>query len=269
MILVSNIESAHSSMKLNFVEQGAGAPVILVHGMFGSLSNLGNLARCLAASCRVISVDLRNHGDSPHQQEMDLPSMALDIAELMDDLAITSAHFVGHSLGGKVAMQLAMNFSERVDSLVVADIAPVNYSQKNINVINSLKYLSNVKVEDRRCADKVLANQGIEAPIRAFLLKNLRRNVQGQFELKLNVNSIAANYEDRLVRAPEGNNYLGPSLFLKGQNSTYIEQSHIAIIASLFPNSSLQVVEEAGHWLHAEKPDQFNRLVSTFIGENS
>jgi esterase len=256
-------------MKLNFVEQGIGAPVILVHGMFGSLSNLGNLARCLSADYRVISVDLRNHGDSPHTLAMDLQSMALDIVELMDDLAISSAHLVGHSLGGKVAMQLAMNSSQRVTSLVVVDIAPVNYREKNTNIINSLKNLSNVNIEDRKSADQVLANQGIDAPIRAFLLKNLRRNAQGQFQLKLNVNSIATNYEDRLVRAPEGDNYLGPSLFLKGQNSTYIEESHIAIIASLFPNSSLQVVEEAGHWLHAEKPDQFNHLVSTFIGENS
>jgi len=256
-------------MKLNYVEQGVGAAVILIHGMFGSLSNLGNLARCLAADYRVISVDLRNHGDSPQDQLMDLSAMAMDIAELMQDAAVSSAHLVGHSLGGKVAMQLAMSCPEKVDSLVVADISPVNYTQKNTHIINALKSLYKVKIEDRKAADKILATQGIDAPIRAFLLKNLRRSAEGQFELKLNVNAIAANYENRLVLAPEGDVYLGSCLFLKGQNSTYIEQAHLPVIQSLFPNSSLQVVEGAGHWLHAEKPDQFNHLVSTFIGENS
>lgn len=256
-------------MQLNYSEQGAGTCVFLIHGLFGSLSNLGNLARALASDYRVISIDLRNHGDSPHRQHMDLPSMALDVAALMDDLAIANAHFVGHSLGGKVAMQLAMNLPKRLKSLVVADIAPVNYKEKNTKFINALKYLINVEIKDRKSADRILSDRGIEAPIRAFLLKNLYRTAEGQFALKLNVNSIAANYGSRLVLAPQGDNYCGPSLFLKGEKSTYIEQSDIAIIESLFPNASLQVIEGVGHWLHAEKPDQFNHLVSRFIGENS
>ena len=256
-------------MKLNYTEQGVGAPVLLIHGMFGSLSNLGNLARHLATGYRVISVDLRNHGDSPHTAIMDLSSMALDMTELMDDLAIASAHFVGHSLGGKVAMQLAMSCPERVDRLVVVDIAPVKYKQRNSNVINALENISKVKCKGRKDADAVLATCGIDSPTRAFLLKNLRRNDKGIFELKLNIDSIAANYENKLLLAPEGRNFDGPCLFLKGENSSYIEQSHIAIIESLFLNSSLKVVEGAGHWLHAEKSDYFNSLVWQFIGENS
>jgi esterase len=256
-------------MQLNYSEQGCGNPVFLIHGLFGSLSNLGNLARALAPNYRVISVDLRNHGDSPHDSEMSLLSMAEDMVELMDALSIGEAFFVGHSLGGKVAMQLAMSCPQRVIGLVVADIAPVSCKENNSNIIKALRYLSNVEIKDRKSADTVLADQGIEAPIRAFLLKNLYRKAEGQFALKLNVNAIAANYGDRLVHAPQGDNYLGPSLFLKGEKSTYIEQSHIAIIHCLFPNAALQVVEGVGHWLHAEKPDQFNHLVSTFIGENS
>ena len=118
-------------MKLNFTDQGTGPVVILLHGMFGSLSNLGNLARALAPSYRVISVDLRNHGDSPHDSAMDIPVMALDVVELMADLGIHSAHLIGHSLGGKLAMQVALNNPQLVATLVVADIAPVSYPQSN------------------------------------------------------------------------------------------------------------------------------------------
>jgi len=256
-------------MKLNYTEQGAGAAVILIHGIFGSLSNLGNLARNLAADYRVISVDLRNHGDSPHKQAMDLELMAMDIIELMDDLVLDRVYWVGHSLGGKVAMQAAMNYPQRVGGLVVADIAPVTYAKKNINVINALKTISKVIIKDRKTADKALAGYQIDAPTRAFVLKNLRRKSDGQLELKLNINSIAANYGDKLVLAPDGDAYTGPSLFLKGQASAYIQDKHIPVIQSLFPQSTLKVIEGAGHWLHAEKPDDFNNLVSVFLNANT
>ncbi|MCS5588205.1 MAG: alpha/beta fold hydrolase [Porticoccaceae bacterium] len=256
-------------MKLNYTEQGAGTAVILIHGIFGSLSNLGNLARNLSAGYRVLSVDLRNHGDSPHEQSMDLQLMAADIVELMDDLALGTAHLVGHSMGGKVAMQLAMNYPQRVDSLLVADIAPADYPQQNINVINALASISKVSIESRKMADNELVRYQIDAPTRAFILKGLRRESNGQFVLKFNLSSIVANYARKLALAPVGQPYTGPSLFLKGQTSAYIQDKHIPVIESLFPQSTLQVVQGAGHWLHAEKPDDFNNLVSAFLGANS
>lgn len=256
-------------MKLNYTEQGAGDSVFLIHGLFGSLSNLGHLARALESNYRVISVDLRNHGGSPHSKEMSLVSMALDVVELMDELSINSAFFVGHSLGGKVAMQLAMVEPERVKRLVVADIAPVNYIDNNINIINSLNDLSNVTIKDRKMADSFLSEHGIELSVRAFLLKNLQRNAQGNFELKININAIKANYESHLSAAPEGEVFTNPCLFLKGGNSDYINQKHLPIIQSLFPQFSLHTVENVGHWLHAEKPELFNQLVLQFIREIS
>lgn len=256
-------------MQLNYSEQGVGDPVFLIHGLFGSLSNLGNLARALAPNYRVISVDLRNHGDSPHHSEMSLLSMAQDIAELMDHLAITSAYFVGHSLGGKVAMQLAMTNADRVKSLVIVDIAPVNYHDNNINIINNLYNLSKVIIKDRKMADSFLSEQGIELSVRAFLLKNLRRNAAENFELKININAIKANYENHLSVAPEGDVFTAPCLFLKGENSHYIEQQHLPIIQSIFPKSSVKTIEAVGHWLHAEKPELFNQMVLQFIREIS
>lgn len=256
-------------MKLNYQEQGTGTPVILMHGMFGSLSNLGNLARALADSYHVISVDLRNHGDSPHEQQMDLQIMAKDIIELMDKLDIPSATLIGHSLGGKVAMQLAMSQPERVDCLVVADISPVDYpEQNNHQVVRALQEVTKQILVTRQQADAILADNQIDAPTRAFLLKNLRRLSSGHFELKLNVSSIVANYGNKLVSAPSGLPYTGPTLFLKGQNSAYIQDKHRPIIKDLFPNSRLEVVSDVGHWLHAEKPEVFNSLVYGFLDEN-
>ena len=256
-------------MQLNYSEQGVGDPVFLIHGLFGSLSNLGNLARALAPNYRVISVDLRNHGDSPHHSEMSLLSMAQDIAELMDHLAITSAYFVGHSLGGKVAMQLAMTDADRVKSLVVVDIAPVDYEDNNINIINNLYNLSNVDIKYRKAADSYLSDQGVELSVRAFLLKNLQRKSDGTFDLKLNIQAIKQHYKTQIAVAPKGQNFVGPCLFLKGESSPYIESQHLPVIQSIFPKSAVHTVEDVGHWLHAEKPDLFNQLVSQFIGEIS
>jgi esterase len=256
-------------MQLNYSEQGVGDPVFLLHGLFGSLSNLGNLARALAPNYRVISVDLRNHGDSPHQPEMSLLSMAQDIVELMDYLAIASAYFVGHSLGGKVAMQLAMSDANRVKSLVIVDIAPVKYQDNNSIIINNLYDLSKVIIKDRKMADSFLSLQGVELFVRAFLLKNLRRNTAGNFELKININAIKANYENHLSAAPQGEIFTGPCLFLKGENSDYIDQQQLPIIQSIFPKSSVKTIEAVGHWLHAEKPELFNQMVLQFIDEIS
>ncbi|MGB2102369.1 MAG: alpha/beta fold hydrolase [Porticoccaceae bacterium] len=256
-------------MKLNYTDQGSGNPIFLIHGLFGSLSNLGNLARALVPSFRVVCVDLRNHGDSPHDGQMSLLSMAADIVELMDDLSIAHAFFVGHSLGGKVAMQLAMTNPDRVRSLVVADIAPVKYRDNNSILINALQELSKIAINNRKSADLFLSELGIELSVRAFLLKNLRRNAQGNFDIKINIEAIKANYEDHLSTAPQGQNFTGPCLFLKGENSDYIQQQYLPVINSLFPQSSVKTIESAGHWLHAEKPELFNQLVLQFISENS
>ena len=118
-------------MKLNYVSQGSGQPVVLMHGMFGSLSNLGVVGRALADQYQVIAVDMRNHGESPHSMTMDYPAMAVDIVELLDDLALPKAHLLGHSMGGKVAMQVALNQPDRVASLMAADIAPVTYQPED------------------------------------------------------------------------------------------------------------------------------------------
>ena len=252
-------------MQLNFSEQGSGHAVILMHGMFGSLSNLGNLARHLATHYRVISVDLRNHGDSPHDPSMDIPSMANDVVELMDELGLSEASLVGHSLGGKIAMQVALNHPERVARLVVADISPVAYKPRQDAALDALIELSSATILGRADADTLMAKHVSDSQTRAFLLKNLSRNFEGNYLLKLNMQAIVANYGSTLVAAPEGLPYQGPSLFLKGETSAYIQTKHQPIIDQLFPNSAIRIIAGVGHWLHAEKPDEFNANIAEFI----
>jgi esterase len=256
-------------MKLNYIEQGSGAAVILMHGMFGSLSNLGNLAKLLAQSYRVISVDLRNHGDSPHEDDMDLALMAADIVDLISDLDLSSTILIGHSLGGKIAMQVALNNPQLVKQLVVADISPVDYPQtNNAPVLDALSALSGLQLVSRHAADEIMSQHIADQMTRAFLLKNLTRNAEGQFVLKLNISSIVKNYATTLVAAPAGMPFEGPALFLKGETSAYIQEKHRPVIDELFPNAQLQVIAGAGHWLHAEKPDAFNNLVNSFLVAN-
>ena len=255
-------------MKLNYQEQGEGYPVILIHGMFGSLSNLGNLARCLSSQFRVISVDLRNHGDSPHDPIFDMSSMAEDIVSLMNSLSLPTAFIVGHSLGGKVGMQLAINHSDRVNKLVVADISPVTYQPRNDPALNGLVALSETSIQSRNQAEELLADFINDSQTRAFLLKNLKRKDDCGFVLKLNMRAVTENYGTTLVAAPSGGQFDNPCLFIKGETSAYIQEKHRPIIKEMFPNSQVNVISGAGHWLHAEKPKLFNDQVMEFFTTN-
>lgn len=253
-------------MKLNYQIQGEGHPVILMHGMFGSLSNLGLVGRALMNHYQVIAVDLRNHGESPQSMEMDYPCMADDVVELLDDLEIASAHLLGHSMGGKVGMQIALNRPERVVKLIAADIAPVDYKpDRHGGVLEGLKALAESRPTTRQQADQLLAGHVEEVGVRAFLLKNLVRAADGHFDLKLYLPGILANYYDTLTLAPSGNPFSGPTLFIKGADSAYIQDKHRETVGRLFPNAQLKIIAGAGHWLHAEKPDTFNRIVTQFL----
>ena len=253
-------------MKLNYSTQGSGKPIILMHGMFGSLSNLGLIGRALLDSYTVISVDLRNHGESPHSLVMDYPCMANDIIDLMDNLGLHQASLLGHSMGGKIAMQIALNHPKQVHKLIVADIAPVDYKpDRHGGVLDGLTVLTEKRPASRREADLLLASYVEEAPVRAFLLKNLSRAEDGKFDLRLNMEGIVANYYDTLTLAPTGEPFSGPTLFIKGENSAYIQDKHRSEVLRLFPNAQLKVIAKTGHWLHSEKPDTFNKIVQDFL----
>lgn len=252
-------------MRLNAVDSGEGSVVILLHGMFGSISNLGVVSRHLSKKFRVISLDLRNHGKSDHDSVMDLPSMAVDLIETLDSLDIASAAFLGHSLGGKVAMQAALNFPERVDKLIIADISPVRYRQTQSGALDGLMAIEKTKLNSRREADEILSKFEADANVRGFLLTNLVRQNSSEFRLRLNVLAIAKNYFEGLMAPPSGKPYNGSTLFLKGEDSAYIQDKHRSEISTLFPMADIQVIPKVGHWLHAEDPKMFNKIVADFL----
>jgi len=255
-------------MKLNFNQQGqpqSSVPaVILLHGLFGSLSNLAGVAKALSDNFCVYQLDLRNHGTSPHDGNMTYPDMANDIIEFMDDHDIQRAHILGHSMGGKVAMQVALNHPERLLKLIVADIAPVTYTQHHNPALDGLQALSQINLESRKQADEKLSHYINEQPVRAFLLKNLYREPSGLYKLRLNLPAILNHYES-VRETLTGKAFSNPTLFLKGSESAYIQQKHKETILSLFPNAKIKVISGVGHWLHSEKPETFNRLVVQFL----
>ena len=222
------------------------------------------VAKALSESYRVTSVDVRNHGDSFHSELMDYPSMAKDIVVIMQHLAIESAIVLGHSMGGKIAMELALTYPERVDKLIVADIAPVEYPPHHNQIIDGLKAIDLSSVKGRKDADKQLANYVDNLSVRQFLLGNLTSK-NGQFVFKCDIENIDKNYPN-IMRTYQGSNtYSGPTLFIKGANSDYILPEHRAEIVRLFPQSRARVIQGAGHWLHAEKTIAFNCSVTSFL----
>jgi esterase len=251
-------------MLLNFLTRGEGPSLILIHGLFGSASNLGMVARGLATDFTVYSLDVRNHGESPHCNTMSYEEMAGDVIEFMDQQKIESCPLLGHSMGGKIAMQVAINHPQRVQRLIVADVAPVTYPSHHQGTLAGLKAVEDDVITSRNQADELLARTIPEAGVRAFLLKSLKRDEEGEFHWQLNRAVIEAEYE-QLGSANRGSQYLGEVLFIKGGSSDYILPEHQDAVNALFPNASLKVIDGTGHWLHAEKPTIFNKLVLRFL----
>jgi len=260
------------SVELNHRISGQGEPLILLHGLFGSLENLGGVARRLEDGWQIHGLDQRNHGSSPHTDEMTYPAMASDVVAYMDAQGIDKAHLLGHSMGGKVAMQVALSYPERVLGIIVADISPVSYQPRHDAILEGMKNLDLRGVKSRTEADSRLAKY-VETPgVRQFLLKNLERIPKDEieqddllFRWRLNLPVIDASYSN-LSAAPEGDGpYDGAVLFIKGADSAYIQTKHQDTIQTLFPNAELKIIESTGHWLHAEKADTFATLCRQFL----
>lgn len=267
-----NGDSLPMSATLNHRITGEGAPLILLHGLFGAQENLGAIARQFQKERQVHALDLRNHGSSFHADTMDYPSMAGDVLAYMDEQGIDTASLLGHSMGGKVAMQVALQAPERVEKLIVADIAPISYKPGHDAILEGMKQVDLTCVRSRRDADKQLA-EFVEIPgVRQFLLMNLERIPQEEqtqggpvYRWRLNLKAIDACYDNLAAAPEEGTPYSGPVLFLKGEESAYIQQKHQPEIDRLFPAAQLQIIEGTGHWLHAEKTDTFVALCHTFL----
>lgn len=253
-------------MKLNSTHIGSDtAPaLIIIHGLFGSASNFRSLAKIYGETYSVTCLDLRNHGNSPHDEDISFDAMASDVIEFMDDAGLDRAHIMGHSLGGKVAMQLALSHPERVDKLIIGDIAPITYPHHHERIFEGLQAVRRAPLTSRKDAEKILENY-VEIPqVRLFLLTNLVRKPDGSFDWRINVDGLQDNYQE-VAKAPVGRSFNGPSLFIRGGLSDYVKAEDYFAIHSLFPEAEIATLEGTGHWLHAEKPREYVDMTMTFL----
>jgi esterase len=252
-------------MQLHFKESGQGQPVILLHGLFGSSDNWHTIALRLAEKFHVFALDQRNHGQSPHSAEMEYPLMADDVDKFFATRGLESGMVIGHSMGGKTAMQLALQFPHRVQKLVVADIAPRAYAPAHDKIFAALLALDLATFQNRTQIEEALAQEIPGLVLRRFLLKNLGRNPAGGFSWKINLRGLAENYWRLREPVSGAAPYTGPTLFIRGGKSNYVQPEDEPLIREWFPAAQIETIAEAGHWLHADKPEEFLRLVLEFL----
>lgn len=249
---------------LNYKIEGEGHALLLIHGLFGNLDNLGLLTRDLRKDYQVISVDLRNHGQSFHSPQHNYELMAQDVADLVQHLGLSSLSLIGHSMGGKVAMKVAALIPNKVSQLLVLDMAPVAYKQsRHDNVFNGLKAVEQAKPSHRKEALKLLARHIELEGVRQFLGKSLYSH-EGKLQWRFNVSSLWDNYWEILGWQPI-DKLETPTLFIKGGDSDYLMAEHQADIQAQFSHAKAHVIANTGHWLHAEKPAEVLRAIRKFL----
>ncbi|MCA3288006.1 MAG: alpha/beta fold hydrolase [Roseomonas sp.] len=252
-------------MLLNVMEAGQGPPLVLLHGLFGSARNWGAVQKVLSTDYRVVALDLRNHGASPHAPGMDYAAQAADVAETLATLGIERAVVLGHSMGGKAAMMLALMRPELVSRLIIADIAPRPYPPALRAVVAAMQALPLHAGLTRQEADQALRSAVPEAPIRSFLLQNLRFETAPP-SWRIGLAEIAAalpEIED--FAPPPSARFEGPALAMAGALSPYIRTEDHPAFRALFPRISFASIPRAGHWLHAENPEGSLAALKEFL----
>jgi esterase len=250
------------ALELAVTELGEGPPLIVLHGLLGRARNWLTVARALQGRWGVRLVDLRNHGASPWSDEMGYPAMAADIAALIERLEAGPAPVLGHSMGGKVAMTLALTRPELVARLVIVDIAPVRYAQGYDTYVRAMQAVNLAAVAKRADADAALVGAVPEAAMRGFLLQNLE-GAGGRFAWQPNL-AVLQEAMTELTGFPEalaGRRYEGPTFCLRGERSDYVDEAGEAALRRFFPRAEIRTVPGAGHWPHAERPAEFLRLL--------
>ncbi|VXC57297.1 putative esterase [Enterobacterales bacterium 8AC] len=253
------------TMKLHYQLLASDAPtlpVVLIHGMFGNLDNLGVLARDLNQQHRVIKVDLRNHGLSPRAEEMTYPAMAQDLLTLLDDLQVDKAIVIGHSMGGKAAMALTAIAPGRIVQLIVIDIAPVAYDvRRHDKIFAALQAVTAAGITRRQAAAQLMREYLDEEGVIQFLLKSFNSGTW-----RFNLPALIAQYEN-IIGWQEVPAWPHPTLFIRGGLSPYVQDQYRESIARQFPQARAYVVAGTGHWVHAEKPDAVLRAIHRFLDD--
>ena len=257
---------------------GKGEPLIILHGLYGSSDNWMSIAKELVSNHRVIVVDQRNHGQSPHSSEHSYTDLVNDLLELFDELELEKAIVLGHSMGGKVAMQFTIDHPELVSSLIIVDIAPWSYLVGNgssaqleddhRHIINGLMEIPINSITSRIDADEILSHWVKSERIRQFLLKNLKRELNGTFAWKFNLPALASNLSQIMGSITPDSRKIPcktKTLFIKGELSSYIPDNRTEEIKNIFQKSNFVTIEKAGHWVHAENPIPFLIEIKKFL----
>mgnify|MGYP000176846956 CR=1 FL=1 len=252
-------------MKLNFKTYGEGQVILILHGLFGSLDNWQTIAKKLAETHKVYLVDLRNHGKSPHSDNFSYEEMAADVAELIQDENLDKVSIIGHSMGGKTAMTFAVEYPHLLDKLIIVDIAPKKYRPHHDEIIDALYSLDLKTISSRREADEVMQKSISNQGTRLFLLKNLNREKEGGYSWKMNLDMLTNNIESVIDITEIPFPVSLPTLFIRGGDSGYILDTDFERIEELFPNSEIVTIENSGHWVHAEKPQELLEFITEFI----
>lgn len=251
-------------MELFYRAIGQGHPLIILHGLMGSSDNWLTQSKMLAEQYHVYMVDQRNHGRSFHSDEFDYKGLTEDLKHFVEKHVIGKPIILGHSMGGKTAMNFAVCYPELLSKLIVVDIAPKAYPVHHDSIIDGLNAIPINSLQSRDEADRILSEYVPEADVRQFLLKNLSRKPEGGFAWKINLPAI----DKSLGKISEGmqydGTYSGPALFVRGSKSKYVLDEDRATIKTLFPNSTL-VTMDTGHWVQAEKPIEFVEIVKNFL----
>lgn len=252
-------------MKLYHREIGEGKPLIILHGLFGSSDNWMSIAKELEGHFKMYLVDQRNHGQSPHSDEFNYTAMANDLNEFIEEHGIENPSILGHSMGGKTAMNFAINHADKWDKLIVVDIAPRAYPVHHDTILKGLKSIDVDNLKSRGEADKQLAEYVKDMGTRQFLLKNLARKSDGGFEWKINLPVIDKKIEAMGEGIEQQLAIEKDVLFIRGEKSDYIQDRDNILIVQLFPNSEVKTVKNAGHWVHAEQPKALLEMVTEFL----
>jgi pimeloyl-ACP methyl ester carboxylesterase len=252
-------------LSLAYREYGKGPAMVIMHGLFGSAQNWDSMAERLAESYRVFACDLRNHGASPWADSMTFPEMADDLEALIDEKGLAPAIVLGHSVGGKTAMLVALKHPDLIDALIVVDIAPVTYEEPFLDYVRAMQKAAPHGARRRADIDAALAGAIPDPATRLFLLQNLVEQ-NGRLEWRLNLEAIAANM-DNLLGFPDVSalEYQGRALFVSGARSDYIGRKHHGQIYELFPQAEFAVIADSGHYPHVEQPEVFLKRITAFL----
>lgn len=252
-------------MELFHKEFGAGPPVVIVHGLFGFSDNWQTVAKKLAETHSVFTVDLRNHGRSPRAEEHNYHAIAEDLKKFLEKNWLFKTALIGHSMGGKAVMQFALDFPEMVDRLVVIDISPKKApGGGHDDIFEALFNIDLATLSSRSEAEAILSTQVPELGVRQFLMKNLTRNSENGFEWKMNLPVLFREYPN-ILAAVEGDPFPGNTLFIRGEKSNYILDKDWLHTTKLFPDAKLKTIEGAGHWVHADKPVELLAVLGQFL----